>query len=513
MTNKRISNIVIYPIAFVEGAALLVAEICSAKFIESQIGISLYVWASVLSMTLIGLALGYFMGGRLSKNVSPKKNLFVYLIIGGTFLLLMPVLSHFSLGLFQSLSPIWTSLLSAFVFLLPPITMLGCIGPTLIQLASSDKNAGRIAGEIFSISTIAGVVSILFSVLFLIPLIGLSYTCWIFGSLLIIMAILVSISGSKLKNGIAVVIIIGSLFLNGSQLNSTQQIKSIYDSSGLFKGAQLNEFKELSHKTGLYGTVRVVDFNVNYSGVHGSVRALLVNNTVQTLITMPQRQAMLGYVYMMQGMFDAFPSYKEILHIGLGGGVVSTRLSQQGRQVTAVEIDQNIIDAAKQYFNLAPTVDIVSNDGRNYLNVTDKKFDIIVLNVFNSGIPPWNLYTKESFEKCYEVASDNGFMVIELGGIITKNSDPIMSSIVMTIKEAGWNTALFKTEFSESGDYICLAYKSDTIDASKWSYQYGGSQLFIGNMQIPEDQLNQEEAIIFTDDNPILTKWASERIR
>ena len=513
MADKKISKLFIYLIAFVEGAALLVAEICSAKFIESQIGISLYVWASVLSMTLIGLALGYFIGGRLSKNASPKINLFLYLMIGGAFLLLMPVLSYLSLGMFQGLSAIWTSLLSAFVFLLTPITMLGCISPTLIQLASTEESAGRIAGEIFSISTIAGVVSILFSVLFLIPLVGLSYTCWLFGSLLIVMAILVGIAGSKLKQGIGVLIIIGSLFLNGSQLSSEHQIEQIYESSGLFQNAQLNSFNELSHKTGLYGTVRVVDFNVNYSGVQGNVRALLVNNTVQTLITMPQGQAMLGYVYMMEGIFNAFPSYKDILHIGLGGGIVSTRLSQQGREVTAVEIDHNVTDAAKDYFNLSPSVNIVNNDGRNFINGTDKQFDIIVLNVFNSGIPPWNLYTKESFEKCYEVVSDNGLMVIELGGIITENSDPILSSVIKTIQEAGWNTALFKTDFSDKGDYICLAHKSDAIDISNWTYNNGGSQVYIVNMQIPDAQLNKQEAIIFTDDNPILTKWASERIR
>ena len=123
------------------------------------------------------------------------------------------------------------------------------------------------------------------------------------------------------------------------------------------------------------------------------------------------------------------------------------------------------------------------------------------------------MYTKESFEKCYATASDNGIMVIELGGIITENSDPILSSVIRTIQEAGWNTALFKTEFSDTGDYICLAYKSDSIDITNWSYNNGGSRLYIGNMQIPDTQLNKQEAIIFTDDNPILTKWASERIR
>jgi hypothetical protein len=47
-------------LSFVEGAAVMVAELCGARLLAPVFGSSLYVWSSVMGITLGALAFGYF---------------------------------------------------------------------------------------------------------------------------------------------------------------------------------------------------------------------------------------------------------------------------------------------------------------------------------------------------------------------------------------------------------------------------------------------------------------------
>ena len=63
-------------LSFVEGAVVMVAELCGAKLLAPIFGSSLYVWASVMGITLGALASGYFYGGWLSDiTKQPQKKL------------------------------------------------------------------------------------------------------------------------------------------------------------------------------------------------------------------------------------------------------------------------------------------------------------------------------------------------------------------------------------------------------------------------------------------------------
>ena len=53
-------------LSFIEGASVMAAELLGAKMLAPYFGSSLYVWASVLAITLGGLAVGYYVGGILS---------------------------------------------------------------------------------------------------------------------------------------------------------------------------------------------------------------------------------------------------------------------------------------------------------------------------------------------------------------------------------------------------------------------------------------------------------------
>ena len=50
----------------VSGAAVMILELLGTRIIGPFYGVSLYVWSSLIAVTLIALALGYCLGGYLA---------------------------------------------------------------------------------------------------------------------------------------------------------------------------------------------------------------------------------------------------------------------------------------------------------------------------------------------------------------------------------------------------------------------------------------------------------------
>ena len=68
----------------------MAAEICGAKLLAPFFGSSLYVWSSVMAITLAGLACGYFIGGKLSIKTNKQNILLLILIVAVSLIALMP---------------------------------------------------------------------------------------------------------------------------------------------------------------------------------------------------------------------------------------------------------------------------------------------------------------------------------------------------------------------------------------------------------------------------------------
>jgi uncharacterized membrane protein YfcA len=50
------------------GSIVLGVEVLSSRILTPYFGVSLYIWASILIITLIGLAAGYFYGGVITRK-------------------------------------------------------------------------------------------------------------------------------------------------------------------------------------------------------------------------------------------------------------------------------------------------------------------------------------------------------------------------------------------------------------------------------------------------------------
>jgi MFS family permease len=178
----------LFIISFIEGGALMAAELISSKLMGAYYGSSLIVWTSVFVCTLGGLALGYYLGGIVSAKENLLKNLIKILLFSALFFAIMSPLSNLIMEITLGFSIELGSLISVLVFLFPLLIAFGMVSPILIKLISeSSKEAGQSAGNIYTISTFGGILTSLLVGFYAIPFWGLKL-CIIISSIALFVA-------------------------------------------------------------------------------------------------------------------------------------------------------------------------------------------------------------------------------------------------------------------------------------------------------------------------------------
>ncbi|VAW71550.1 hypothetical protein MNBD_GAMMA13-1548 [hydrothermal vent metagenome] len=173
-------------VCFFEGASVMAVELIGAKLIAPWFGTSLYVWTSVLGVSMLGLATGYYLGGYWSRRQHHARQLQILLLLSTVFIAIMPISAELVLASTQLMDVRWGSLISALVFILPPLVFMGMVSPMVIRYCAAGKTqTGHTAGLVFAASTVGGVSSVLLTGFYLIPVWGLYDTPWLFAGLML----------------------------------------------------------------------------------------------------------------------------------------------------------------------------------------------------------------------------------------------------------------------------------------------------------------------------------------
>jgi hypothetical protein len=118
----------LFIVLLIEGGALMAVELMGAKLVAPFYGGSLYVWTAVLTITVLGLTLGYYAGGRLSKKRPSERVLFSILGISALLVLALPLTASISMDLTRGLGLIIGICITCFLLLLPPMLCFGIVG-------------------------------------------------------------------------------------------------------------------------------------------------------------------------------------------------------------------------------------------------------------------------------------------------------------------------------------------------------------------------------------------------
>ena len=99
-----------------------------------------------------------------------------------------------------------------------------------------------------------------------------------------------------------------------------------------------------------------------------------------------------------------------------------------------VEIDEKIVDLSRKYFDLPENVKVTAYDGRAFLNVSDKKYDVIMVDAYQDITIPFQMSSVEFFTLVKSHLKDGGVMVVNMN-MRSDSSDGINGWLADTISE------------------------------------------------------------------------------
>jgi len=418
-------------------------EILGSRFLAPYFGSTLFVWGSLIGVVLAALSLGYYYGGKIS-DTNPNFYTFSLIIFSaGAYILSLalttPALFEFVLAL--RLGERYGPLAAALMLLAVPSFLLGIVSPYSVRLGTeTHRTVGRVAGNLYSISTAGSITGTFVTVFILIPQFGVMKI--LFG----VSIVLMSVSLLGLTNRMrAVVIIVISLAIALAVSEPVQAGGVIYE------------------KDTPYHRLVVMDNSLT------GVRTLILDNNFHSAMDLnnPDR-----IVYTYTGYFHLGflfnPEIRNVLFIGGGGFSGPKRFLKDYNWITVdvVEIDPEVIQVAKEYFGVRnqERLNIYNEDGRMYLVNSNKKYDLIVLDAYARTYIPFHLLTLEFFNEVERDLTPNGVVVSNVISSLTGRTADLFKADYKTLSQVFPNVYVFPVSDVGSGlaqNIIVVATKTN----------------------------------------------------
>lgn len=480
---QSLHNRLLLGLSFVEGGSLMATELMSARMLAPYFGSSLFVWATVLALTLGGLTIGYFLGGTISQHERKDKFLLITLLYCGVLVMIMPFVAQWILNFAHFLSFRDAVITSGLIIILPPVVGMGMVSPLVVaNLDQSAETSGKRAGLVYAISTTGGITYTFLFGFYIIPFFGLIMPSIITGFVLgVIPAALIFKNGWK-KPG---VFALALLFTTGYHLWQKRLEAGVID--------------VLFQQEGILGQVLVADLPVLHNDTIQTERTLFVNRVIQTSYNIKNRRYNdHDYFNVTEDVLTKFPKDSKLLLLGLGGGVIASDAIKKGIRVDAVELDERIIKVARTYFALPDDVNVIKDDARRFINNTSNQYDIIIFDLFRGEETPAHVFTAESMSKTRELLKPGGLALINSNGYYRGDIGKGNRSLFKTIRAMGLFTEIYTTDSLEekSNSIFVLSNSRDAFENKIPSY--------VKDAFISKDSINIDDAIILTDQRPVL---------
>ena len=453
---SRANRPVLVAIALI-GFLALGYEILWTRLFLLFLGNTTYAFSLILSSFLISITIGGAIYARLAHPDLNEKKLFVRLsIFMGLSIALMfsfyDQLAHVFLWLHTVTHEQWwlLSLLSALVVfgvVCLPIIVSGCLLPAAVAIINPGRfHTGEGVGMVVLYNTLGAVAGSLVAGFLLVPLFGLQNSFSLLACFNLIFSAtlgLVFFSSSfkrvisiPIACGLGFVLLIISPRWDQGLLNSGVYIYApkYQRNGGIEKVLQSEKILKV---------IEGIDANVAiFESIDGRFRFFTVNGKTDGGIGRDMAtQILVGHLPML-----LHPHPQEVLVIGLGTGVTLRGLSNYPTDaITCVEISSEVVEAS-YYFNKAndfvlndSKVSLLIDDGRNYLQIEEKQFDVVISEPSN----PWqtgnsNLFTHEFYQLAASRLKPGGLFAQWIGiyDITPENLSIAINTILQTFPEA-----------------------------------------------------------------------------
>jgi spermidine synthase len=483
------ANTAVYVTIALSGLTALAAEVIWTRLLSLHFGATVYTFALILAVFLVGLGIGSTYGATLARDIaSPRRAL------GWCQLLLCAAIAWAAYELTESL-PYWPinpyiattpwftlqlDLVRCFWVVLPGAVLWGASFPlALAAVATTEQDAARLAGGVYAANTVGAIAGSLATSFILIPWIGTSHAeqvAIIVSALSALIMLEPSFAGAETRP--AGFHPEAGERKRGWNIGATASLAIAMVAAGLL-ARSVHPLPGLLVAYGRYAATRIGQANVIYvgEGLNASVAVSELPNGVRNYHNAGKVQAssepqdmrlqrMLGHLTTLIP-----PQAKKVLVIGCGAGVTAGAVSVDPtvEHETIAEIEPLVPKVVSTYFAehnfdvvRNPKVHVRIDDARHFVETTREKFDAIT----SDPLDPWvkgaaMLYTVEFFQMAKDHLNDGGVVTLFVQ-LYESNTEAVKSEIGTFLEVFPNGSVWANTNEGKGYDLVLLGQKGTT---------------------------------------------------
>ena len=510
---------VVLSVMLLSGAFAFAYEILWSRLLSHLLGGSLYAFATMLAAFLAGIAGGGLLGARFSSDSrhAAGRLAVVQLATGVVTAAIFQLLGSDTVLHAGSGASLAAQAALCAAVLMPATLCLGATYPLAVRsLTDTPSQAGTIAGRVYAWNTVGAIVGAVVAGYFALPAFGyaVSFKIAVAGNLLLGTVILFSIRPlPKRTAGCAALLTIACL----AAYHPAPPLRLLAMSPASRSNRPPPAAALVYHAVGHSASVAVLQQRGAFQ---------IRTNGMPEAEIFPRGAGSLSYttIRWMPALPKVLrPQSESILVVGFGGGVVLEALPKGYRTIDVIELEAEVIRAnrwlADQRANdplKDERINIIVNDARGSLGLTQKRYDIIV----SQPSHPWtagasHLYTREFFQLSSEHLNSGGLFVQWLGAHFVDG--PLFRSLCATMVDVfphvhvyfiEDNFLLVGSNSSLDHDYLAPAQEAGLEQLSDYSKIAFIEDVF-AVLQLDESGCGAlaADSPVITDENNLMATW------
>ena len=400
------NRIFLYLTEFFAGMSVMAVELGASRLLAPYFSSSQIVWTIIIGTIMIAMALGNLYGGKSADRHPDPGRLYGRILIAAVWIAAIPAVGKYVILAISAVVIftvntnylIWAAFAACMILFVFPLFLLGTVTPSLAKYTvESLEDSGRTVGTLGAFNTVGSIIGTFVPTFVSIPAVGTSVTFLIFSGILLVLGLLYFLSAGKKRAGCAAAVLLfaGCAALGASGSFAFWEDDLAYEGESVYNYLQVKEDDQRV----------ILSTNVLFG-----VQSVLVKE--RGLTGMYYDYAMAAPL--MTGKED--PGDCSILILGMGTGTYASQcLRYFGNQdIQGVEIDEKITLLAREYFRLPESVPVTTYDGRAFLNVTDRTYDVIMVDAYQDITIPFQMSSREFFTLVKDHLSQDGVMVVNM---------------------------------------------------------------------------------------------------
>lgn len=455
--DNKIQLWALYLLSVLCGGAMMSLEIVGGRLLSPFFGSSVYVWGSIISIFLVALSSGYYLGGLLVDRKPSLSLLAGVIAASGLLVVLIPYITSplvtfsFSTGM-GNFAPL---VVSFALFFLPSLG-LGIVSPFVVKLGAFEtERLGNAVGKFSAISTVGSIIGTLSTTFILIPSFGVREVLIALGILLLILSSALLLYRRKFIPScivaalLAISVLAGNFWLPSLEAKESNRgnLKIVYKTESLYNNISVEDQQGVRY--------------MGFDGIDQSAMAL----SEPTVHVWPYTRIMESAAYHYN------PEFGKALLIGLGGGTIPKAMLDKDKSLSidAVDIDPEVVKVCYDYFALPRNkqLKVEAVDGRIFLQESKKEYDVIMVDAYNRSSIPFHLTTKEFFEELSKSLRPDGVVIFNVISSIEGRNSEFFKSLLRTAEEIFPHRKIFQSESTSpfEMDNLILVISKKNLDS------------------------------------------------